>query len=159
MLFPKHFSFCFYVYERYSVIEWVTRQCISSFCIKGLHENNSIIAVQNVNKSTWPHETSRLTNDVNKTTCEYKHIYSIAEPIWARIASAMGEKPSWPGLVYEVSLGTVQGGANILTKKLTANTSTQLRLSLSRDRDVVTIVAIDKCGNTATLEDHFVVSL
>ena len=69
---------------------------------------------------------------------------------------------SWPGLVYEVSLGAVQGGANILNKKLTANTSTQLRLSLSRDRDVgvfVTIVAIDKCGNTATLEDHFVVSL
>ena len=36
------------------------------FCIKVLHENNSKFAVQNVNKSTWPHETSRLTNDVNK---------------------------------------------------------------------------------------------
>ncbi|XP_041351012.1 uncharacterized protein LOC121369995 [Gigantopelta aegis] len=71
-------------------------------------------------------------------------------------------KSSWPNLVYEVSLGTVQGGADILNKKVTDNTYEELTLpAASQDQDLdiyLTLVAIDKCGSTALYKEHIVVN-
>ncbi|XP_041351011.1 uncharacterized protein LOC121369994 [Gigantopelta aegis] len=69
---------------------------------------------------------------------------------------------SWSNLVYEVSLGTVQGGADILNKKVTDNTYEQLTLpATSQDQDVnvyLTVMAIDKCGSTALYKEHVVIN-